>query len=112
MPPVVDSGEELRSKTVKAVRTTGKFTNAAEEVYSYDVSDVVSASDLEDGVNSTTGTIAITDTGGVAQTPRAQVNVPNAVLHTVRIVGSDIGEDERDRIDEIVTEQSSIGVRR
>lgn len=110
--PIVDSGDELRSKTVKAVRATGKFTNAASEIYGYDVSDVVSTSDLEQGLNSTTGQLPITDTSGVAQTPREQVNVPNAVLHTVRILGDDTGQTERDRIDEIVTEQSDIGVRR
>lgn len=110
--PVVDSGDELRSKTVKAVRATGKFTNAASQIYGYDVSDVVSATDLEQGLNSDTGQIAITDTAGVAQTPREQVNVPNAVLHTVRIVGDDTGETTRDSIHEIITEQGDIGVRR
>lgn len=110
--PIVDSGDELRSKTIKAVRATGKFTNAASEIYGYDVSDVISTTDLEEGLNSTTGQLAITDTSGVAQTPREQVNVPNAVLHTVRILGDDTDQTERDRIDEIVTEQSEIGVRR
>lgn len=109
--PIVDSEDELRSKTVKAVRVTGKLTNAAMEIYGYDVSDPIVTTDLEQGLNSTTGPIAIT-TANVAQTPREQVNVPNAVLHTVRILGDDTGETERDRIDEIVTEQSEIGVRR
>ena len=110
--PIVDSGDELRSKTVKAVRVTGKLTNAASEIYGYDVSDVISVSDLEQGLNSDTDQLPITNTTGVAQTPREQVNVPNAVLHTVRVLGDDTGETTRDRIDEIVTEQSDIGVRR
>ncbi len=110
--PVVDSGSELRSKTIKSVRVTGKKTNVSAKVYGYDVGDEVNVTDLEDGTNSDTGAIAIANSTLVSQSPRQQVNVPNAVLHTVRIEGNDTGETVRDRIDEITTEQSIIGVRR
>ena len=110
--PVVDSGEELRSKTVKSIRVTGKKTNVSVMGYAYDVDTPINVTDLEDGTNSTTGAILLDDSTQVTQSERKQVNMPNAVLHTVRVEGDDTGEETRDRIDEVVTEQSEIGVRR
>lgn len=110
--PVVDSGEETRSKTVKAIRQTGKRTNASAKIYGYDIEDSINVTDLEDGTNSTTGAIALQNSTQVTQSQRHQVNVPNAVLWTVRIEGNDTGETTRDRIDEVEVEVSQIGVRR
>lgn len=110
--PVIDSGNELRSKNVKSVHATGKLTNPEVRVYGYDVGDNVNTTDLEDGTNSSTGAVALTDTTDIAQTPRVNLNVPNAVLHTVRLSGDDTGQTERDEIHEIVVEQSEQGVRR
>jgi hypothetical protein len=110
--PVVDSGQELRSKVVKSVRQTGKRTNVNAKIYSYDVDDNIDVTALEDGTGSTTGAIALDDSTQVSQSPRVQTNCPNAVLHTVRIDGSDVGQSERDRIDEIVVEVAEMGVRR
>lgn len=111
-PPITDSGDELRSKVVKAIRPTGKVTNCLAMVYGYDVSDPILTTDLEDGNNSSTGSIGVDPTTQVAQLPREQVNVPNAVLHTVRIAGDDTGQTTRDRVDEIVVEVAEQGVRR
>jgi hypothetical protein len=110
--PVVDSGDELRSKVYKAFRATGKLTNAEVQVYTYDVSDPIVVSDLDDGTNSTTGSISLPDTTNVAQSPRVQINCPNTVLGTIRIAGDDRGESVPDRIDEISLEVASQGVRR
>lgn len=111
-PPITDSDEELRSKVVKSIRVTGKVTNCLAMVYGYDVSDPILVSDLEDGDNSSTGSIGVDPTTQVAQLPREQVNVPNAVLHTVRIAGDDTGQTTRDRVDEIVAEVAVQGARR
>ena len=112
VPPIVDSGDELRSKVVKAIRVTGKKTNASVLGYGYDVETPINVTDLEDGINSATGALPLTDSTQVAQSERQQVNIPNAVLHTVRVQGDDTGETTRDRIDEVVTEQADQGVRR
>jgi len=110
--PVSDSGEELRSKVYKAFRATGKLTNPELRAYAYDVGESIVISDLEDGTNSTTGPIALSDTTSVAQSPRIQINCPNAVLGTIRLSGNDTGESVRDRIDELTLEQAVQGVRR
>lgn len=111
VPPIVDSGMETRSKTIKSVRVTGKITNASAQIYGYDVSDPIVTDDLESGTNASV-TVALSDTTQVAQSPREQVNIPNSVLWTSRIEGNDINEDTRDRVDEIAVEASEIGVRR
>ena len=112
VPAIVDSGSELRSKVVKAVRATGKFTDAALQVYTWDVTSDINVSDLEAGTNSVTGDIALADTTQVEQSPRFQVNCPNAVLSDVRIEGTWDGSGQPDRIDEMVLEIAVEGVRR
>jgi len=110
--PIVDSGDELRSKTIKSVRATGRITNGFAKIYGYDVSDGIDLQDLEDGTNSSTGPISIDDTSFVTQSPRFNVNVPNCVLSTVRIEGDGRGQSERNQLHEVVLEQASAGVRR
>ncbi len=114
--PVTDSGSELRSKVIKSVRATGKLTNASAMIYGFDVEQAINVSDLETGTRSNTKMITrpqvFEDSTEVAQTKRKQVNVKNAVLHTVRLEGDDTGETTRDRIDEIVYEVADEGVRR
>jgi hypothetical protein len=110
--PVTDSGDELRSKTIKAMRATGRLHNASIQAYGYDVNRSISATDLERGDNASTRPQPIRDSDEVTQSPRKQINVPNAVLHTVRLEGNDTGQDERDEIHEIVVEVAVQGVRR
>lgn len=112
VPAVVDSGNELRSKTMKAMRTTGKLTNASMLAYGYDVSSPINTDDLEAGANASTRAQALPDSTHVAQSPRKPINVKNAVLSTVRLEGNDTGETVRDTIHEIVIEQAVQGVRR
>lgn len=116
IPQLSDSGDELRSKTVKAVRATGRFTNAAAMIYGYDVGQRIIMSDLEEGnrnpVQMVTRPQTLPDTTEVAQSARKPVNIVNAVLHTVRLSGDDTGQAVRDRVDEIVYEVARQGVRR
>lgn len=111
VPPISDSGNETRSKAVKSGRVTGKVTNAKVKFYPWDVDDEINVTDLEEGTNFATD-VDLTDAARVAQSQRQQVNVPNAVLSTVRVEGDDTGQTTRDRIDEIVLEQAIQGVRR
>ena len=112
VPPITDSGNELKSKVVKPARVTGKRTNQTLMIYGYDVEDPIIISDLEDGTNSSTGALALADSTQVSQSPLVNLNVPNAVLHTVRVAGDDTGEATRDRIDEIMYQVADQGVRR
>lgn len=113
---VSDSGDELRSKTIKSLRTTGIRTNVSGMVYGYDVNQEISVDDLETGTRTntrmTTRPQDFSDSEGVTQSERKPINVANAVLSTVRIEGDDTGNEQRDRIDEIVIEQAKMGVRR
>lgn len=114
VPQLTDSDVELRAKVVKAVRVTGKLTDADAKVYTYGPEQVVDVDDLEAGTNSITGAIALTDTDLVTTSERTQVNCPNASLHTVRVAGAwDATEgDAKDRIDEITIEQAIQDARR
>lgn len=112
VPPVTDSGNELRSKTLKAMRATGKKTNVSMKAYGYDINDSIDTDALEAGTGSSTTAQSLPDSTEVTQSPRKPINVKNAVLSTVRLEGDDRGETTRDRIDEIVVEQAIQGVRR
>lgn len=112
VPPISDSGEELRSKVVKAARVTGKVTDASFSVYGYDIGANISVADLRAGTNSSTGDISLPDTTQVAQSARKPLNVSNAVLTTIRVAGTWSNEGTKDRIDEVVYELAVEGVRR
>lgn len=110
--PIVDSGNELRSKTLKAAHATGRLTNASFMLYAYDVTTGINMDDLEAGTNSTSGPVPIDDSTMVTQSARAQLNIPNSTLHTIRLEGDDRGQPVRDEIHEIVYELAIAGVRR
>ena len=112
VPAVVDDGNELRSKTLKAMRATGKMTNPSMLAFGYDVSTPINTDDLEAGTNASTRAQTLPDSTQVAQSPRKPINVKNAVLSTVRLSGDDRGEIVRDSIHEIVIERAIEGVRR
>lgn len=111
-----DDGNELRSKTYKAIRATGIRTNASAMMYGYDVNQEVDVEDLETGTRSntrmTTRPQEFADSTGVTQSERKPISVTNAVLGTIRYEGDDTGNEQRDRIDEIVIERAIQGVRR
>lgn len=107
-----DSGHELRDKVVKSLRVTGKLTNAVAKIYAYGPKEDIAVEQIEDGIGQK-ATIALTNTTQVQQSRRFQVNVKNAMTHTVRVEGSGGNAgDIRDRIDEIVYEVARQGVRR
>lgn len=112
VPQLSDSGIELRDKVIKAVRITGKVTNANVKVYKFGATEPIDVDAMEAGTGSATGMIAIPNTTLVLSTRRYQVNVPGAALHTVRVEGEWVGENIKDRIDEIEYEVAEQGVRR
>jgi len=112
VPQLSDGGIELRDKTVKSFRATGKMTSPQFSVYGYGAQVPIVVSDLEDGINSSTGKIPLPTTTEVEQYARSQINVANAGLYTYRLEGVWDGEGDVDRIDEIVVEVAQQGIRR
>ncbi len=114
--PISDSGNELQSKVVKAVRATGKLTNASAMIFGFDVGQPIITEYLEDGtrlpLKMTTRPQVFADSVHVAQTKRKQVNVKNSCLHTVRLSGDDRNQPARDEVHEVVYEVAVEGVRR
>lgn len=111
IPSIADDSIELRSKVIKSVRVTGKVTGANVKVYAYQPTENIDVSDLEDGLNSAV-MVVLTDTTQVVQSKRFPVNVPNAVLETVRVEGLWRGVGDPDRLDEVCWERAIQGVRR
>jgi hypothetical protein len=107
-----DSGDELRSKVLKAGRWTGKVTNASFVMYKWDVGEPINATEVERGENAATRRQGLPDVAHVTQSARKQVNVPNACLHAMRVQGTWEGDAIRDRLDEGVYEVAQQGVRR
>lgn len=110
-----DDGSEVRDKTVKAIRVTGKLSALATAgVHGAGAGEVINVPVLEAGNGgSKSGSIPLAATAAIGQGPRIPVNVPNLGVWTVRIDdtwdGSFISES---RIDEVVVERSVGGVRR
>lgn len=106
-----DSAIEGRDKVVKAVRVTGKVTNAFARVYAYGPVEDIDVDAVEAGTGAKT-TVLLEDCPMVRQSKRHPVNVPNAMMHLIRVEGRWDGSGERDRIDEIFYEVSQQGIRR
>ena len=107
-----DSGDELRSKTLKAGRWTGKVTNASFLMYRWDVGEEINVADMEQGINAATRPQQLPDVSHVTQSARKQVNVVNACLHSMRVAGTWEGDAIKDRLDEGLYEVARQGVRR
>lgn len=106
-----DSGQEWRDKVVKSLRATGKFTRGLMKGYGYGPLADIDVSQIEQGIGQRV-TVTLTDTTQVQQTKRFQVNLPNSMMHTIRVEGIWDGLGDRDRIDEIVCEVAGQGIRR
>ena len=111
---ITDSGDNLRDKTEKAFVATGKMTVPKFSVYSYGPQKSINVSDLEDGINSNTGKLALRTTTQVQRTARKPINVANSMLWTVRLegIGDNSNDAMKDRVDEMVIEVAQQGVRR
>ncbi len=112
---LTDSGNELRSKNVKSGYVIGKLTNTSFMGYAFDVGDGIDIAAMEDGVRINTRRVTrpqtLPDSTDVAQTARKPINI-TGVMHTIRVVGDDRGEVNRDRLDQICQEVALQGVRR
>lgn len=106
-----DSGIELRDKVIKALRATGKFTNARLKVYAYGPMEDINVKHIEDGTHQKC-TVDLDDTDQTQQSRRFQVNVKNAMMHSLRIEGNWTGDGLPDRVDELLYEIARQGSRR
>lgn len=109
--PLSDSGDPLRDKNLKDAHVVGKVTDANVQYYAYGPGDPINVSDIEEGINSSSGVRALPDTTMVERSPKVPINVPNAMEWTVR-VGGRWGGGAKDRVDSIVVQVAQQGVRR
>jgi len=109
-PPVVSSG--LRDDIIKAVRVQGKLTAAHFMVYKWGPNEVIDVDAIDAGTGSATGAMALADTTGVALSKRYQINVKNAMEHTIRVDGDCTDTGRLDRVDLIEYERAQMGARR
>jgi hypothetical protein len=114
IPQLSDSGEELRSKNIKAGYVIGKKTNASIQFFGFDVNQEINPDEIAAGTRlpNSTSPQSLPDSAQVTQSQRKQVNVKNATNHTVRVAGNCTGEEIMDRIDQISYEVDIQGVRR
>jgi hypothetical protein len=106
-----DSGIEGRDKVVKAVRVTGKINNGFVKVYGYGPVQNVDVDQIVAGTGFKTA-VRLADSAQVRQSKRHQVNIPNCMMHLVRVEGRWDGTGEHDRLDEIFYEVAQSGIRR
>lgn len=112
VPQLSDSGVELRAKVIKAMRVTGAVQDASFQMYTFGPTEGVDVAAIEAGTGSSSGSIVLSDTTGVAQSQRTPLNCPNALLHTVRVAGTWTDGDVKSRIDELEYELSIQDARR
>ncbi len=114
IPQLSDSGNELRSKTVKDPYVIGRTTNGAVRGYRFDVGQEIDVQAMEDDerLNGASRSLSIPDKSHVTQSPMRKMNLSNAVMHTIRVSGDDTGQTVRDRIDQITYQIAQQGVRR
>lgn len=111
--PFSDNGDELRSHTVKRVRVTGKTTSGSLGVFGFQSTEVIDVSLFATGNSaSLTGAVSVPNTSAVALSQQFQVNCPNLDVSTIQVQGTYAGSGTVDRVDELIVESSSIGVRR
>jgi hypothetical protein len=111
VPQLSDGGVELRPKTVKAFRATGKMTSPQFSVYGYRPQEPIVVSDIEDGINSTTPKIPLPTTTDVEVYARTPIDVAGAMVYTWRLEGTWDGVGDPDRVDEVICELAVQGGR-
>lgn len=111
IPQLSDSGDELRDKVVKPFWVTGRVHNGKGKFYRYGATDPIDMDDLEEGIGNVTTTI-LADQDEVTRSKLYPVNIPRALLHTLRLEGSWDGTGEPDRIDEFGYQVARSGIRR
>jgi len=110
---LTDSSIEDRDKVVKSFRVTGKLTSGQYAIYGYAPSENIDVAAIEAGTGSRTGQKTLPNSARVVQSARQQLNVSNAMLHTVRLSGIWTEDGSiKDRIDEICVEVAQQGIRR
>jgi hypothetical protein len=106
-----DGESENQSKSVRAMRATGKFTNGLLQLYGYDSAVNISVTDIENGTNYQES-ISLGTITDVQQTNREEGVWPNLAVFTVRVSGTYSGSGDADRLDEIICEFTPEGNRK
>lgn len=109
---LTDGGAENQNKSVRAMRSTGKFTNGNMQLFGFDSAVSMNITDIENGTNSQSGNISLGTTTDVQQSQRAPGVYPNLCVFTLRVSGTYVGSGDADRLDEVFMEYQPSGPRR
>lgn len=112
VPSISDSGVPLRDKVMKPVTVIGQLTNASFKVYGWGPDDPIDVAAIEAGTGAKTNAQSLPDSTSPTRSARVPVNVPNLMLHTIRVEGNCSDTGTLDRVDQIAYEQAVMGVRR
>jgi hypothetical protein len=103
-----DGGEESRAKFIRSFRATGRLSTPIVQVHGTDWdTQSIDEVDIERGLNSLSGNISLTDTGGLRKRSfRKKHYIKDLALFTVRISGTwvDTGTNVVDTLDELVVD--------
>lgn len=108
-----DNGSEMRSHTVKRIRTTYRGQSTTMGVFGFQPTEAINEGLLASGnAASLTGAVTVPAASDVTLSQQVQVNCPNLSVSTVQVQGSYAGSGDVDRVDETLIESAAIGVRR
>lgn len=109
---LTNAGAPRQDKELKAIQVTGKFTAGDAKVYGFSQTEPIDLSDIEDGLNSLSGSINLGTQSLPQDLERVELNVSNAALFTPRVGGTWDSTGEPDRLDKVVLEYQPVGMPR
>lgn len=112
VPSISDSGEMLRDKNVKPVTVIGQLNNSSFKVYAWGPNDEMDVAAIEAGTGASTNSQSLPQSTSPTRSARVPINVPNAMLHTIRLEGDCREADKLDEIHQISYELAIQGCRR
>lgn len=107
-----EGGAPKQDKEIRAIQPTGKLTMGEALVYGYSQTEPIPIQDIEDGINSLSGSIPLGSQSLPETLERVELNVSNAALFTARVGGTWDGTGEPDRIDKVEIEFQPVGMPR
>lgn len=108
---ISDDGFEDKSKYLKSIRPSGKFTNLSVKIYGQRPGGELIVEDLEDGTNAL-ATIAFDASTEITRYRRKKFKVKNLANYAIRIATTWDGSGMLDRLDELALEIGLHGKKR
>lgn len=109
---LTNAGAARQDKELGAIQVTGKFTDGEAMVFGYSQTEPIDLSDIEDGLNSLSGSINLGTQSLPQDLERVELNISNAALFTARVGGTWDSTGDPDRLDKVVLEYQPVGMPR